>query len=414
MQNDQALLQPIDLDTLCYPRLETLSQIEENIQGVENCITINHRPPFIYASYENVTSKLFPSVFQYTNFDQLSELFRNDPSEYHRRVMRREVRGLAFDDETRKIMSRTMPKFFNVDESEESSKKRVEYLIKKGMDNDHGKLPFVILEKLDGSLCSPIIERFDDRKEAETMFSLQKNNYPKGEQTSFGNSYTSFRLRMRTKLSHTNPIVSSMERIIYNLEAPAKDDKLEDIKDIIQEHVKQLPSFPLILSELTTQEDYLVFKVDQEALYSSEQFLKLQDKTQRFIKFCIDWMQKGFTPLFEFFSQDHKIVIDYGKESFLCLLAIRHTTEGYFLPYHQVKKSADEYGIDCVKECSNVDVLEAAKTASLDNILKAIRGEKGVEGYVMVFESGWMFKVKSVWYSDIHGLNAFLSKSEQK
>ncbi|KAF0979501.1 hypothetical protein FDP41_001479 [Naegleria fowleri] len=414
-----------DMDILHYPKLTHLSQIEENIKGVENCITINHRAPFIYASYENVSSKLFPPVFQYSGFDQLQELFSKNPNEYHRRMLRREVRGLAFDDETKKIMSRTMPKFFNIDEFEESSKKRVEYLLKKALEQHHnqgGDPPYVLLEKLDGSLCSPIIERCVSSDEEHAIVSLSKNNYATAliDHGNARREYTSFKVRMRTKLSHTNSIVIGMEELIYQLgdECSQRNNnanQTEDIKVILRDHLKNIPQLPLMLKELSPEEEeFLVFKIDEEAIVQQDQFLKLPPATQNFIRFCIYWMNRGYTPLFEFFSKDHKIVIDYGDKPFLSLLAIRHTVNGNFLPYQQVKESADFYDIECVKECSNQKVLTAASNGDIEELLKAIRNERGIEGYVLVLNSGWMFKVKSMWYSDIHKTNAYISKGELK
>ncbi|EFC38820.1 predicted protein [Naegleria gruberi] len=288
------------------------------------------------------------------------------------------------------------------------------------MDTLYGKeQPFVLLEKLDGSLCSPIIERVVSESDASSLnSSLKKNNFASVSAEKIEKrAYDTFRLRMRTKLSHTNAIVMGMEELIYDLgdEGTRRNAKGEDIKLILNDHLKNVPTFEYKTSEMTKEEEeYLVFKIDEQALEIDANFTQLSEKVQNFIRFCIHWINKGFTPLFEFFSKEHKIVIDYGDKPFLSLLALRHTVDGYFLPYSQVKKSAQQYGIDCVKECSNEQVIEAAKTGDMDEILKAIRNERGVEGYVLVLNNGWMFKVKSMWYNNIHKTNGFISKGELK
>ncbi|KAL9649827.1 hypothetical protein ABK040_009640 [Willaertia magna] len=417
----------IDLDELHYPKLTHLNQIEENVKGVENCITMNHREPFIYVSYENVTSKLFPPIFQFTNQEQLHNILLEDNGkEYYKRLLRREVRGLAFDDETKRIISRTMPKFFNIDESEESNTKRVSYLLKKVLqehnNNTTNDSPFVILHKLDGSLCSPIIERIEEEKKA---FTLDKNNYGSSElefsrevnviEETIKKNYNAFRFRMRTKLSHTNPIVVGMEEVIYEMkERTTKEEQMtSNIRDLLENHYSKLPVFPLLLEKEEENDREPLFKINELALVQTPMFTSLSYNAQQFIKFCLHWMNRGFTPLFEYFSHDHKIVIDYGQP-FISLLAIRHTVDGYFLPYSVIKQSAEEYGIEYVKECTNTGVLEAANKGDVTKMIEEIRKEKGLEGYVLVLKSGWMFKIKSLWYNDIHKTNSFFSKGEMK
>lgn len=49
--------------------------------------------------------------------------------------------------------------------------------------------------------------------------------------------------------------------------------------------------------------------------------------------FCVEVIQRGCTPIFEWMSQQNRIVIDYGKPQ-LTLLAIRHMITGEYLPVH--------------------------------------------------------------------------------
>jgi hypothetical protein len=108
-------------------------------------------------------------------------------------------------------------------------------------------------------------------------------------------------------------------------------------------------------------------------------------------QFCKDVIQQGKTPLFEWCSKDKPIVIKH-KENSLTLLAVRDISTGEYMKFSDVKKIAAKYNVPCVS---------AWEDAPRDGkkLVQAIREKKDVEGFVVLFEDGDMYKCKTMFYS---------------
>jgi RNA ligase len=111
-------------------------------------------------------------------------------------------------------------------------------------------------------------------------------------------------------------------------------------------------------------------------------------------------MKENYTPIFEFYSPESKIVLEYEKP-FLTVIAIRHIFTGEYILYPDMKKSSEKFGIECVK----AEEISAKNTEELVSIIKK---KKGIEGYVLRFENGEMFKIKCDWYIDLHRCKSHL------
>jgi RNA ligase len=117
--------------------------------------------------------------------------------------------------------------------------------------------------------------------------------------------------------------------------------------------------------------------------------------------FCRYWMNRGYTPIFEFYSPESAIILKYDH-SFLTLIAIRHIQNGTYLPYNDMVQAGKEYEIESVSSMElNIDETSEA-------IVKRIKSMKGKEGCVMRFQDGTMLKVKTKWYSELHMCKHFL------
>jgi len=400
--NSQDTLKLAAHQTILYPRIDHLDQIVENIGNTKGFV-IQENGPFIFVSYKIVSSDSFPSIpFQMEKLNGSSAIVMDlDANELNRIMLRREIRGLVFDRDTKRIVARSMPKFFNVDEKEETNIKVVDKIITRLRKDNKKEKPFVLLEKLDGSLCTPCVEFLND---------------------------TSFRVRFRTKLDYQNDHSQSIEEFVYgiqrdeSLKKPEKKTQVMDDEEINDEaitdelrqyhearkklHESQLPIFNC-QCKLSGEENESTRDIPLIIQFNDNSNLTDQlngVKSSNLVRLCIDWTNKGYTPLFEYFSPDHRVVVNYGSP-FLSLLALRHTILGHFLPYNELKKTCQEYGVECVKECSN-----EAITSQIDikEIKKAIEEEKGHEGYVMVLDNGFMYKIKSDWYLNIHKTNEML------
>ena len=114
-----------------FPIITDLSQVEEAIAD---------RDEFIIAERE------FGFVVNYlVNFeDTFPRLNTKNPALNALYAMRRECRGIKFGSD-RKILARTLHKFFNMGERPETEMQNVDF-----------EVPYVLLEKLDGSMIHPI------------------------------------------------------------------------------------------------------------------------------------------------------------------------------------------------------------------------------------------------------------------
>jgi RNA ligase len=57
----------------------------------------------------------------------------------------------------------------------------------------------------------------------------------------------------------------------------------------------------------------------------------VKNSSIRYIDFCNECIQSGYSPIFEWLCREKRIVLDYGPESNLVLTAIRHMETGQYL-----------------------------------------------------------------------------------
>lgn len=191
-----------------FPHITHIDQVREAIDGKDEFIEAN-RDSFIVFNYVVNMPDSFP------------------PLTDERASILRECRGLIFDAETEKVISRPFHKFFNVGERLETDVSEID------LTQEH-----ILLDKLDGSFIRPF-------KTSDGVF------------------------RVGTKMGET---------------------------DI--------------------------------AGYAEHFF----DRTE--YRQLAEWcFENNLTPIFEFMSRRQKIVIDYGKEDQLVLLAIRHNETGQYIRY---------------------------------------------------------------------------------
>ena len=120
--------------------------------------------------------------------------------------------------------------------------------------------------------------------------------------------------------------------------------------------------------------------------------LFLQDNYKKFNDFC---SKNNWTAQYEFCSRKQRIVIDYEEES-LVLTAVRHNVTGeYVFNPDELKEIGKEY---------NIPVVNSYKVTNqkIEDIISEIKDSSGIEGIVIRFEDGNMYKVKSDEYIRFH------------
>lgn len=118
----------------------------------------------------------------------------------------------------------------------------------------------------------------------------------------------------------------------------------------------------------------------------AEDYVSAHPNYVRFIRLCV---KAGYTPSFEWCSREDRVVVDYGPEDTLTLLALRDTVSGEYISYHFYADYGRYWG---------VRVVEAVQAGGIDDIhdlVSSVRSSTGREGVVLRYEDGHMMKIKS-------------------
>lgn len=129
---------------------------------------------------------------------------------------------------------------------------------------------------------------------------------------------------------------------------------------------------------------------------SAEAHCKSNQKYFDFAQYCSLAM---LTPIFEFTSPNHRIVLRYEADN-MTILHIRDMVTGEYLMPWEIAKIAQKFEIPYNKPVFGSEIDMAGLVSSLNTV-------EGIEGYVVQFQNGEMFKIKSKWYMDLHHVVTF-------
>lgn len=324
-----------------FPVITHIDQVR-NAVGAFPEFAFRERDGFIFCCYKRISSETFPlvpksKVLQQNSSDivSLEEEESQERKMYRDFMFRREVRGLAFDMTTGRIVSRQLHKFFNVGERIDTSEAVLQNLIESNLKKGRS---IHMMEKLDGSLVSPVI--------------TQEN-----------------KMRMRTKMGFNNDTSNACEMLLYG--------------------TRDVDQWPLVDSQIL-----------------SESYEKSEDEHQRVLHFCAKWSRKGYSCMFEFFTNETMIVIKYEK-SFFTLIAMRNTETGEYVSYDEMVQLATQANISVVPATViSHEVRGQENSHNIKDVIAQVKQMSGKEGCVMRFYDGQMFKLKSDWYCDLHYLKS--------
>lgn len=127
----------------------------------------------------------------------------------------------------------------------------------------------------------------------------------------------------------------------------------------------------------------------------SEMITDFISKNKNYEEFCRNSAEASWTPIFEFMSRKNRIVLNYGNEDRLVLLAYRNNFSGRYFTYKQLQNIANIWNIDVVKK---VDI-DFSNVSDLHN---TIQNMNGIEGFVITFDSGHRIKMKTAEYVQLH------------
>lgn len=367
----------------------------EGIQDVYNCIgddtefVIKKKGPFTYVNYKRMTSTTFPKLV--SNGRESERDWNLTEEEWRMRRMRRELRGLVFDSTSGQVISRSMHKFFNINEREESSAEYIQRLI-----SQNPAMQVTVMEKLDGSLTTAILVPVNscESNESNESSGAAVNGENDESLASTSREKMMYQLRFRSKMGYENDHTDSLEHFL------AISKQLDRIKYRWNESLSMYEMVTVVMDASGEGED-------------NDGDSSLSKSVMDLFRFCIDWMSRGYTCLFEFFSPENRIVINYD-EPFLSLLAIRDNKTGVYVPFDEMIESARKYGvphvksIDCSEFSTNRDTL-------VRDLLEYCYKQEKIEGYVVrltdMSNPSWteMYKTKTKWYSDIHRVRELMA-----
>jgi RNA ligase len=119
--------------------------------------------------------------------------------------------------------------------------------------------------------------------------------------------------------------------------------------------------------------------------FNSEQSRKANELLNTKYKDSIAKLNNDFTYLFEIIYPENRIVLDYGKEEILVLLAIIETNSG-------IEQPLEDIGFPIVNKYDGINDIHTLKQLETDN----------KEGFVIKYKSGLRYKIKFAEYLRIH------------
>lgn len=134
---------------------------------------------------------------------------------------------------------------------------------------------------------------------------------------------------------------------------------------------------------------------------SAEGFVSKNQKYYEFTQYC---SQANFTPIFEFTSPKHRIVLRYDDDN-MTLLHVRHNITGEYLMPAEKEALAMRFDIPVNKPLFGEEF-------DLASLLKNLNTVEGIEGYVIQFVNGEMIKIKTKWYMNLHHAVSFVRERD--
>lgn len=140
---------------------------------------------------------------------------------------------------------------------------------------------------------------------------------------------------------------------------------------------------------------------ESDVAVSANALMKAKDKYHIFAKYCA---MAGLTPIFEFTSPNHRIVLRYNEDN-MTLLHIRDNYTGEYMMPPELKVLAEKFDIPV-----NPPLFSAG--FDLPELLTSLNTVTGIEGYVLQFANGEMVKIKTKWYIGLHHAVTFVRQRD--
>lgn len=251
----------------------------------------------------------------------------------------------------------------------------------------------------------PLIEGRPEFVVSKKDYEVTIINYVYRDQNTFTGEFKNFleELRGITFCSNTGKLLSRKFHKFYNI-GETEETSLENVISLIQNNKHQV--FEKLDGSMITP--LLVDGVVRWATKMGITEVSMQTETwlvnyPEYSRFAKEWIEAGYTPIFEWCSPQNQIVIKY-EESKLVLLAMRHNSSGTYFNHNILKMACDMNNIPVVKNFDYDDVY------SFQQFIEYTKTQENQEGYVIRFDDGRMVKIKSDWYVQLHKVKSVFSQ----
>jgi RNA ligase len=127
------------------------------------------------------------------------------------------------------------------------------------------------------------------------------------------------------------------------------------------------------------------------------------DAHPTYVEFARNCCEDDWTPVFEFCSRKNQIVIDYGPEDRLVLIALRNMITGRYFTYSELVNIARLWNLEVVGALNN-PVTDMAEFSEI--VKNAVDMD---EGFVVAFDDGFRTKIKTANYVAMHKVKDSIS-----
>ena len=167
-----------------------------------------------------------------------------------------------------------------------------------------------------------------------------------------------------------------------------------------QDHVVDLSRPHAILEKLDGSmiapfivDGELIFGTKMGATDVAKPVSEFVGRNPEYIKFAVEAIDNGWTPIFEWCSRKQRIVLDYFDDQ-LVLTGLRNMNTGVYALHGNLEAIGLAYAIPVVRAFEPQTDMKA--------FLEYVRDLEDLEGFVVRFDDGHMLKLKCHWYIQIH------------
>lgn len=205
---------------------------------------------------------------------------------------------------------------------------------------------------------------------------------------------------IKFSLEDHNPIIARPYHKFFNInERPeTMHDQIDwDSKFNILEKLDGSMVHPIMIQDQVV----LCTKAGPTDISAPAQIFAESKPTIAYMDFCFDLMESLYTPLFEWCSNQNRIVLSYPDDQ-LILTAIRHNVTGAYLDLDAMEALAVPYKIPIVKTWPGT-------FTGINDFVADVQDLEGEEGYVFRWANGHMLKQKNLWYLQLHKTKELLT-----